>query len=165
MENMEICEHYIWCSSSGNVNMEKIEICEHCIWCSPSGNVNMEKNGNMWTWYLVLVWIPLLPVNDRLPLLFVITEVIYHCNDVIMIAMASHITSVSIVCSTVGPGADQRKNQSSASLAFVWGINRWPVNSPYKRQVTRKMFPFDDAIMANVKSLIQSGFSNGQIHW
>ena len=67
--------------------------------------------------------------------------------DVIMSAMASQITSVSIVCSTVGSGADQRQHQSSASLAFVWGINRWPVNSPHKWPVTRKMFPFDHVIM------------------
>ena len=44
-------------------------------------------------------------------------------------------------------GADQRKHQSSASLAFVWGIHRWPVNSPHKWPVTRKMFPFDDVIV------------------
>ena len=44
-------------------------------------------------------------------------------------------------------GADQRKHQSSASLAFVRGIHRSPVNSPYKGPVTRKMFPFDDIIM------------------
>ena len=44
-------------------------------------------------------------------------------------------------------GADQRKHQSSASLAFVRGIHRWPVNSPHKWPVTRKMFPFDDVIM------------------
>ena len=43
--------------------------------------------------------------------------------------MASQITSVSIVCSTVYSGVDQRKRQSSASLAFVRGIHRWPVNS------------------------------------
>ena len=43
--------------------------------------------------------------------------------------------------------ADQRKHQSSASLAFVWGINRWPVKSPHKWPVTRKVFPFDDVIM------------------
>ena len=41
----------------------------------------------------------------------------------------------------------QRKHQSSASLAFVWGIHQWPVNSPHKWSVTRKMFPFDDVIM------------------
>ena len=50
-------------------------------------------------------------------------------------------------CSSVYSGADQRNYQSSASLAFVWGIHRWPVNSPHKGPVTRKMFPFDDVIM------------------
>ena len=50
-------------------------------------------------------------------------------------------------CSTVGSGADQRKHQSSASLAFVRVIHRWPVVSPHKGSVTRKMFPFDDVIM------------------
>ena len=44
-------------------------------------------------------------------------------------------------------GADQRNYQSFASLAFVWGIGRWPVNSPHKGSVTRKRFPFDDVIM------------------
>ena len=43
--------------------------------------------------------------------------------------------------------AHQRKHQSSASLAFVRGIHRRPVNSPHKWPVTRKMFPFDDVIM------------------
>ena len=45
-------------------------------------------------------------------------------------------------------GVDQRKHQSSASLAFVWGIHRGPVNTPHKWPVTRKMFPSDDAIMS-----------------
>ena len=44
-------------------------------------------------------------------------------------------------------GADQRKLQSSASLVFVRGIHRGPVNSPHKGPVTRKVFPFDDVIM------------------
>ena len=70
-----------------------------------------------------------------------------HYNDVMMSAMASQITSLTIVYSTVYSGADQRKHQSSASLAFVRGIHRWPVNSPHKWPVTRKMFPFDDVIM------------------
>ena len=70
-----------------------------------------------------------------------------HYSDVIMSVMASQITSVSIVCTTVCSGADQRKHQSSASQAFVRGIHRWPVNSAYKGQVTRKVFPFDDVIM------------------
>ena len=78
-----------------------------------------------------------------------------HCNglaqcalcDVIMGTMASQITSLTIVYPIVHSGADQRKHQSSASLAFVRGIHRWPVNSPHKRPVTRKMFPFDDVII------------------
>ena len=69
-----------------------------------------------------------------------------HYGDVIMIA--SQITSLTIVYSTVySADADQRKHQSSASLAFVRGIHRGPVNSPHKWPVTRKMFPFDDVIM------------------
>ena len=51
------------------------------------------------------------------------------------------------VYSSVYSGADQRKHQSSASLTFVRGILRRPVNSPHKGPVTRKMFPFDDIIM------------------
>ena len=72
---------------------------------------------------------------------------ISHYDDVIMGAIASLITSLTIVYSTVYSDADQRKHQSSASLAFVWGIHRGPVNSPHKWPVTRKMFPFDDVIM------------------
>ena len=70
-----------------------------------------------------------------------------HYDDVTMGAIASQITSLTIVYSTVYSGADQSKHQSSASLAFVWGIHRGPVNSPHKWPVTRKMFPFDDVIM------------------
>ena len=70
-----------------------------------------------------------------------------HYGDVMMGAIASQITNLTIVCSTVYSDADQRKHQSSASLAFVRGIHRWPVNSPHKWPVTRKMFPFDDVIM------------------
>ena len=76
-----------------------------------------------------------------------VTHFAQHYNDVIMNPMASQITSVAIVYSTVYLGADQRKHQSSASLAFVRGIHRVPVNSPHKWPVTRKMFPFDDVIM------------------
>ena len=68
-------------------------------------------------------------------------------NDAIMSGMASQISSLTIVYSTVYSSADRRKYQSSASLAFVRGIHRWPGNSPHKRPVTRKMFPFDDVII------------------
>ena len=76
-----------------------------------------------------------------------------HYIDVIMGTMASHITSLTIVYSTVYSYADQRKHQSSAPLAFVWEIHRSPVNSPHKWPVTRKMFPFDDVIICSSYSL------------
>ena len=62
-------------------------------------------------------------------------------------AIASQITSLTIVYSTDYSDADQRKHQSSASLAFMWGIHLGPLNSPHKWPVTRKMFPFEDVIM------------------
>ena len=64
-----------------------------------------------------------------------------------MSAIASQITSPTIVYSIVYSDADQRKHLSSASLAFVGGIHRGPVNSPHKWPVTRKIFPFDDVII------------------
>ena len=60
---------------------------------------------------------------------------VIHYNDVIMNAMASKITDISVVYSDV----HQRKHQSSASLAFVRGFHRCPVNSPHKGPVTRKI--------------------------
>ena len=84
-------------------------------------------------------------------------------NDVLMGTMASQITSLTIVYSIVYSGADQRKHQSSASLTFVRGIHRGPVNSPHKTPVTQKMFPFDDVIMIasfhwNLAGCIPSGY-------
>ena len=76
-----------------------------------------------------------------------INAISWHYNDVIMGMMASQITSLTIVYSTVYSGADQKKHQSSASVAFVRGIHRWPVKSPHKWPVTQKMLPFDDVIM------------------
>ena len=70
-----------------------------------------------------------------------------------MSMMASQITGISIVCSTVGSGTNQRKHQNSASLAFVREIHQWLVNSPHKGPVMRNMFPFDDIM-----------YTNGQ-HW
>ena len=73
--------------------------------------------------------------------------------------VASQITSLTVVYSTVYSDADQRKHQSSASLAFVWGIHRGPVNSPHKWPVTRKMFPFDDVIMIYLRHMSQAPIS------
>ena len=72
---------------------------------------------------------------------------VVHYSDIIMCVMAFQITSLKFVYSAVYSGADQRKHQSSASLAFVRGIHQWPLNSLHKRPITRKMFPFDDVIM------------------
>ena len=72
-----------------------------------------------------------------------------HYDDVIMTTLASQITSLTVVYSIVYSGVNQRKHQSSASLAFVREIHRGPVNFPHKWPVTRKMFPFDDVIMSN----------------
>ena len=72
---------------------------------------------------------------------------LHHYDDVIMGAIASQITSPTIVYWTVYSSANQSKHQSSASLAFVWRIHRGPVNSRHKWPVTRKMFPLDDVII------------------
>ena len=89
------------------------------------------------TWWLIIRenW-----VHSRASCWKVCSFSSHHYNDVIMGAMASQLTSVY-------SGADQRKYQSSASLTFVRGIHRSPVNSSHKWPVTRKMFPFDDVIM------------------
>ena len=78
-----------------------------------------------------------------------------HYSDVIMTTMVSQLTSLTVVYSIVYSDADQRKYQSSASLAFVRGIHREPVNCPHKGPVTRKKFPFGDVIM--ITSFVLSG--------
>ena len=97
--------------------------------CLYTGVVGMEKNSSY--------------------LLYRVFEVrlLAYWLDVTMSMMASLITGVSIDYSIVSLGADQRKHQNSASLAFVRGIHRWLVNSPHKGPVTPKVFPFDDVIM------------------
>ena len=80
-------------------------------------------------------------------LLSYVSSGIFHYNDVIMSVMASQITSLRIVCSTICSGTDQRKHQSSTSLAFVTGIHQCPLNSLHKGPIMWKMFPFDDVIM------------------
>ena len=62
-------------------------------------------------------------------------------------AMASHITSLTIVFTTGYSGADQKKTSKLRVIGICVGIHRWPVNSPHKWPVTRKMLPFDDVIM------------------
>ena len=81
------------------------------------------------------IWLPVSSGHPLLPTLKSIT-----------VTIASPITGVSIVCWAVCSGADQRTHESSASLVFVRGIYRWPVDSPHKGPVTRKMFAFDDVM-------------------
>ena len=93
-----------------------------------------------------------------------------HYDDVKMGATASQITSVTIAYSTDYSDADQRKHQSSASLAFVRGIHRGPVKSPHKWPVTRKMLPFHDVIMFQTKlhllsTASSSGFQSSRELW
>ena len=80
----------------------------------------------------------------------------HHYSDVTMGSMASQITSLTIVYSAVYSGADQSKHQSSASLAFVRGIHRGPVDSLHKWPVTWQMFPFDDVIMTTASGGINT---------
>ena len=85
-----------------------------------------------------------------------------HYDDVTMSEIASRITSLMIVYSTVHSVADQSKHQSSASLAFVWEIHRWPVNFPHKWPVTRKISPFDDVIMNYQRNKLAFPASNSR---
>ena len=80
-----------------------------------------------------------------------------------MNGMASPITGVSIVYPTVCSDVYQTKHQSFASLAFVREIHRLPVNSPHKRPVTRKVFPFDDVIMLSSVAGIWFYYTHAQI--
>ena len=57
----------------------------------------------------------------------------HYNNDVIMSAMASQFRGVPILCSTVCSSEAQTKHQTSAPLAFVRGIHRWPVDFPSQR--------------------------------
>ena len=109
--------------------------------CLPSSVSANEQ----WNLYILYIWRNVLPLSKNYSLMAHFTTI--HYNDVKMGAIASQITRLTIVYSTVYSGADQRKHQSSASLAFVRGIHRGPVNPPHKWPVTRKMFWFDDVIM------------------
>ena len=104
----------------------------HCAFYKKSSTTLMCSRA--WTGRYILQWVCLVDEN-------------YHYDDVVIGAMASQITSLTIVYSTVYSDAGQRKHQSSASLAFVRGIHQSPVNAPHKWPVTRKMFPFHDVIM------------------
>ena len=77
-----------------------------------------------------------------------------HYSDVIMDAIASQTTYVSIVYSIVSSGFDQRKHESSASQVFVRGIHRCPVISQHtKAQLRGKFFNLMTSSCKQLKSL------------
>ena len=106
---------------------------------------------------------------------FIISEVHKtHYSDVMMNPMASLTTGVSIASSAVCSGTN-KKNIKVLRYWPLW-IHRWPVNSPYKWPVMRKMFPFDDVIMHSLtlSQWSSSGFpvaiqcawnSDPSVHW
>ena len=91
-----------------------------------------------------LKFIHMIFCNKTRVMLFSQVAIPWRHND----AMASQITSLTIIYLTAYSDADQIKHQRSASLAFVKGIHRWPVNSPHKWPVTRKMFPLMTSSLA-----------------
>ena len=108
-----------------------------------------QKDAASWTYITIYtVYMPAIGTY-RLNILgmYMLPIMLRHYDDVIMTMLASQITSLTVVYSIVYSGVNQRKHQSSASLAFVREIHRGPVNFPHKWPVTRKMFPFDDVIM------------------
>ena len=109
-------------------------------------NSSFEKCTWLYTWPWLYNIYTIMFITQMIPVTYH-HELENHYDGVIMGAIASQITSLTIVYSTVYSDADQRKHQSSASQAFVWGIHRGPVNSPHKWPVTLKMSPFDDVIM------------------
>ena len=96
-----------------------------------------------------------------------------HYSDVIMCAMASQITSFAMVCSTIYSGADQRKHQSCASLAFVRGIHRGPVNfitatSRHDCTIPNQTFLFislNSAISVRLWPWCHGGYSGCLLKW
>ena len=82
-----------------------------------------------------------------------VVSAIPHYDDVRMGAIASQITSLAIVYSAFYSGVDQRKHQSSASLAFVWGIHRDRWIPRTKGQLRGKCFHFMTSSCASILSL------------
>ena len=109
-----------------------------CTCMSPSLRTNCPLKGQIFS--------KILKIHTLWPY-YVCVLIAQHYNDVIMSTMTSQITGFLIAYSNVCSGSDQRKYQSSVSLASVRGIHRWPVNFTHKGPVTRKMFPLDDVIM------------------
>ena len=81
-----------------------------------------------------------------------------------MTTIASQITSLTSVYSTVYSDADQRKHQSSASLAFVWGIHRDRWIPRTKGQLRGKCFHLMTSSSAR-HCLEQSAYAHGAFYY
>ena len=117
--------------------------------------INKQRKPSLWlsydaTWYNIWydIYISFIMWQNELRLWF------NHYDDVIMRAMASQITSLTIVCSNV---YSRRRSKESSKLrvaGLVRGVHQWAVNSPHKWPVTRKMFTFDDVIMQSKRKMV-----------
>ena len=81
-----------------------------------------------------------------------------HYDDVIMGAIASQITSLTIVYSTVY----SKKISKLRLTGLCAGNSPGPVNSPHKWPVTRKMSPFGDVIMREFDQTLQIHATHGE---
>ena len=105
-----------------------------------SSLIEVCSSGSKWSYFSIDSDHGLAPIRRRVSL-----WTNDHYNDVIMGAVASQNTSLTMVYSSVY--SRRRSKKTFASLAFVWGIHRWPVNSLRKGPVRQKMFPFDNVII------------------
>ena len=109
-----------------------------------------------WHWQaliLFLFWCNLTIMLSIWEASYVKIRLLFRNSDVIMGAMASQITSLTIVHSFF-----LFRRRSIKSLAFERGIHHWPVNSPHKWSVTRKMSPFEDVVCSNKVNPQQNSF-------
>ena len=123
-------------------------------------NYKIKMTHASWTWHQSITWwqelstmhyeefwrnqpaVHILPVGNS-----IIPSVALQYNGVIISALASQITASRLFTQPFIQAQIKEYIKSSASVAFVRGIHRWPVNSPHKGPVTRNMFPFDGVIM------------------
>ena len=144
----DICRYWIQTGTFGAINTASLKIRRSQFWNLLEIRISKPLISYFkHDLYLYLQFLLCTDVGQRLSGLLDRKNSFSHYSDVIMDAMVSQITSVSIIYLTVCSGTNQRKHQSTASLACVRGNNRWPVNSPHKGPVTWTLFPRDYVIM------------------
>ena len=151
--NVEPTYIAVWDITSPPTQVSQLTERNFCIsWLLNSFKKEKEVKSDLSKFFLVLLGTPSIEffvdryhhVDDTMKIqgaAQVLRDNIYsHYNDVIMTTMASQITSLTVVYSTVYSDADQRKHQSSASLAFVWEIHRGRWIPRTKGQLRGKCF-------------------------